>query len=88
MNEDEREIGWTKEMWKRRDRMEKERGKNVIIFFWIRIIIIKSKTCNDDKFKKCPFSRVFYWMQKENTQQERFRKERTKKNRNIDYVRI
>jgi hypothetical protein len=36
MNEDEREIGWTKEMWKRRDRMEKERGKNVIIFFWIR----------------------------------------------------
>jgi hypothetical protein len=25
-NEDGREIGWKKEIWKRRDRMEKERG--------------------------------------------------------------
>jgi hypothetical protein len=26
LNEGGREIGWMKEIWKRRDRMEKERG--------------------------------------------------------------
>jgi hypothetical protein len=26
VNEDRREIGWKKEIWQRRDRMEKERG--------------------------------------------------------------
>jgi hypothetical protein len=26
LNEDGREIGWMKEIWNRRDRMEKERG--------------------------------------------------------------
>jgi hypothetical protein len=26
LNEDGREIGWMKELWKRRDKMEKERG--------------------------------------------------------------
>jgi hypothetical protein len=34
LNEDGREIGWMKEMWKKRDRIEKERGENVIIFFF------------------------------------------------------
>jgi hypothetical protein len=27
LNEDRREIGWMKEIWKRRDRMAKERGE-------------------------------------------------------------
>jgi hypothetical protein len=27
LNEDGREIGWMKEKWNRRDRMEKERGE-------------------------------------------------------------
>jgi hypothetical protein len=29
LNEDGREIGWMKELWKRRDKMEKERGGEV-----------------------------------------------------------
>jgi hypothetical protein len=27
LNESGRKIGWVKEIWKRRDRMEKERGR-------------------------------------------------------------
>jgi hypothetical protein len=36
LNEDGREIGWMKELWKRRDKMEKERGGGIErkIFFW------------------------------------------------------
>jgi hypothetical protein len=44
LNEDAREIRWIKKIWKRRERIEKERGgnrnKNVILFmvsFWCKI---------------------------------------------------
>jgi ribonuclease D len=49
LNEDRREVGWMKEIWKRRDRMAKERGierKNVIIFV---IVISLDKTLTVNK---------------------------------------
>jgi hypothetical protein len=40
LNEDEREIGWMKEIWTRRERMEKERSGGWKELFFLIVVFI------------------------------------------------
>jgi hypothetical protein len=54
LNEDGREIGWMKEIWKKRDRVEKERGwgyKEKCNFFRTDISLDKTE-CRNRKTRR------------------------------------